>query len=147
MANWCYNTITFSGKCKNFIKQLKKHDYNNCGFEILPGKNMKCIFELYKVDETMFSFESKWGPPLDELCERARKGRFSFEIDYEELSNQIYGRAFYNAETNEFVDYYLRDDTFNLIDWDDDICRIDGKIVESEYEFLEEELEKMMNNK
>jgi len=145
MPNWCYNTITFSGRYKNFAKQLEKHNYENFGFEFVKGG--RCIFSLNKIEDGMYSFESKWISPLEELCERAKKGRFSFEIDYEELGNQIYGRAYYNGANNEFTDYCLQDDVFDRIEWDDDICKIDGEIAENECEFLEEQLELLIKNR
>ena len=145
MANWCYNTITFSGRYKAFAKRLEKHNYNKQGFEIVKGG--RCIFSLEKIEDGMYSFESKWIPPLDELFQRAKKGRFSFEIDYEELGNEIYGRAYYNCETDTLQDYFLGDETFNMIEWDDDILKINGVVCESEMEFLEEQLEKLINNK
>ena len=56
MANWCFNNISFSGRCKNFIKQLKKHNYNSCGFEIVKGG--RCIFYLQEIDDGIFQFET-----------------------------------------------------------------------------------------
>ena len=145
MANWCYNTITFSGRYKSFSKRLEKHDYNEQGFEIIKGG--RCIFSLEKIENGMYSFESTWIAPVDELIVQAKKSKFSFEIDYEELGNQIYGRAYYDCKTDSFNDYFLGDETFNIIEWDDDILKINGVICESEMEFLETQLEKLINDK
>ena len=148
MANWCYNTIKFSGNYKNFAKQLEKYDYNNCGFEFV--KNGRCIFSLEKIQDGMYSFESKWVPPLEELIKKARRCKFSFEINYEELSMAIYGRAYYDYETNEFTDYYLDEDVLNRCNYDDnDNFTIDGILHDQEYEYewLKSELEKLINNK
>ena len=150
MPNWCYNTITLSGRCKNFCKQLEKHDYGIQGFEILPGKNKRCIFSLEKITENMYSFESKWIPPIEELVEKARKSKFSFEIDYEELSMGIYGKAIYNCKNDSLVEYDLPDEILNRRDFDDNGNFIlDGKLCDQEYEmeWLENELEKLINNK
>ena len=146
MANWCYNVICLSGKYKNFAKQLKKHDYKIQGFEIVrPGENTRCIFELDEQGEDTFSFTSKWIPPIEELVERAKKGGFSFQLDFEELGCGIYGRAYYKDGVLD--EYYLDDSIFRRTDWDDDVFRVDGEEVESESEFLEEELEKLVKLK
>lgn len=144
MANWCYNTITFSGRYKNFAKQLEKHNYEALGFEIIKDGKSRCIFQLEKIDDGMYSFESKWCPPLDELTERARKGRFSFEIDYEELANGIYGRAYFDP-SDGLHEYNLPQETLDRRSWDDNgecLC-IDGILCDSDHEmeWLENELE------
>lgn len=145
MPNWCYNTITFSGKYKAFCKRMENHDYNIQGFEFI--KNGRCIFSLEKIEDGVYSFESKWIPPIDELIQQAKKSKFSFEIDYEELGCQVYGRAYYDCRTDELKDYFLGDETFNMIEWDDDVLKINGVVCESEMEFLEIQLEKLINNK
>ena len=146
MANWCFNNISFSGRCKNFIKQLKKHDYNSCGFEIVKGG--RCVFDLQEVDDGIFQFESKWIPPNEELLQRAKKGRFSFENDFEELAMNIYGKAIYDAETDSYQEWCLPDEVFDRIDYTDDGDQtIDGVVVDEIYTFLENEMEKLINNK
>lgn len=148
MANWCYNTITFSGNYKNFAKQLEKHNYNDCGFEFIKGG--RCMFSLEKIEDGMYSFESKWIPPIEELVKRARKGGFSFQIDYEELSMGIYGRAYYSRLEDSLVEYDLPDETLNRRDYNDDgQFMLDGKICDQEYEieWLEIQLERLVNNK
>lgn len=147
MANWCYNTITFSGNYKNFAKQLEKHNYDDCGFEFIKGG--RCIFSLEKIEDGMYSFESKWIPPLDELVKKARRCKFSFEIDYEELECDIYGKAFYNHNENNLKDYYLSPEVLNMREWNDDVLKIDGVIVDEEYEmvWLERQLERLINSK
>ena len=150
MANWCYNTITFSGRCKNFCKQLEKHDYDVQGFEIIEDGKSRCIFSLEKIEDGMYSFESKWAPPLRELQERARKGRFSFEIDYEELGMGIYGRAYYNGAEDSYIEYNLPDETLNRRDYTDDgEFMLDGVLCsqEMEMEWLEDQLEILIKNK
>ena len=147
MANWCYNTITFSGRYKAFAKRLEKHNYNKQGFEIVKGG--RCIFSLEKIEDGMYSFESKWIPPLDELFQRAKKGRFSFEIDYEELGCDVYGKAIYNYPEDSYDDYYLTSEILNMREWDDDVLKINGIVVDEEYEmeWLERQLERLVNNK
>ena len=146
MANWCYNTITFSGRYKSFAKRLEKHNYNEQGFEIVKGG--RCIFSLEKIEDGMYSFESKWIPPLDELLIQAKKSRFSFEIDYEELAMNIYGKAIYDAETDSYQEWCLLDEVFDRIgSTDDGDYTIDGVVVDEIYTFLENEMEKLINNK
>ena len=146
MPNWCYNTITLTGNYKNFAKQIEKHDYDICGFEFIKGG--RCLFSLEKIEDGMYSFESKWIPPLEELCKKAKRCKFSFEIDYEELSMGIYGKAIYSHQDDSFIDYYLPNEILNRRDYDDDgNFMLDGKVCDQEYEmeWLENELEKLIN--
>lgn len=145
MPNWCYNTITLSGKYKNFAKQLEKHDYSRCGFEFV--KDGRCIFSLEKIEEGMYSFESKWAPPIEELCIRAKRGGFSFELDFEELGCWVYGKAIFNKEDNSLIEYYLPEETMRRGEvTDDGVFLIDGKESNiCEWEFYEYELEKFIN--
>lgn len=146
MPNWCCNNISFSGRCKNFIKQLKAHNYNDRGFEFIKGG--RCIFYLQEIDDGVFQFESKWIPPNEELLQRAKKGRFSFENDFEELAMNIYGKAIYDAETNSYQEWYLPDEVFDKIDsTDDGEYTINGVVVDEIYTFLENEMEKLINSK
>ena len=145
MANWCYNTITFSGNYKNFAKQLEKHNYNDCGFEFIKGG--RCIFSLEKIEDGMYSFESKWAPPLEELAQRAAKGRFSFEIDYEELGCQIYGKAYFDLE-NGLTEYDLPQEVWDRQEFNDDgDLYVNGFYIESEQEWLEDQLELLIKNR
>jgi len=144
MANWCYNTLSLSGKYKNFAKQLEKHNYKIMGFEFI--KNGRCIFELDKIEDGMYSFTSKWAPPLEELAERASKGKFSFELDYEECGCQIYGKAIFDIKSG-LITYDLPQEVWNKMDFNDDgDLHVDGIYIESEMEWLEEQLELVIKN-
>jgi len=145
MANWCYNNISFNGRCKAFVKRLKSHDYNDCGFEIIKNGSSRCIFSLDEQDDNQFSFESKWAPPIEELVWQANKSKFSFSLDYEELAMGIYGRATYDCNTKELIDIYLPQEVFERIVSEDIGYMIDGILQEEEYTFLENELEKLIN--
>lgn len=146
MADWCLNNISFSGRCKNFIKQLKAHNYDYRGFEFIKGG--RCIFDLQEIDDGIFQFESRWTPPNKELLERAKRGRFSFENDFEELAMNIYGKAIYDAEADSYQEWYLPKTVFDRINYiDNGECTIDGIVVDEIYTFLENEMEKLINNK
>jgi len=79
MANWCSNNINFSGKYKPFLKKLLKHDYDVEGFRLVKGDRSRCVFDFEEVDDSLYRFESKWAPPIDEFVEVAKKNKFSFD--------------------------------------------------------------------
>lgn len=145
MASWCSNYLVLSGRCGNFVKQLKKHDYKAEGFTLEQGEYMFDV-DIYE-DKRTIGFESKWSPPLEGLLNRARKGRFSFEIQYEERGMAIYGMAFYNAENDHYEEYDLPQDTLDKIEWSDEgELTIDGEVCESEYDWLEEQMNKFIES-
>ena len=146
MANICSNVIELSGNYKAFIKQLRKHNWVD-GFELVgPEGSSGYIFDFHEITDTIFGFESKWAPPIDELALRAKKGRFSFILEYEELGMGIFGKAFFDKENGLRI-YDLPQETLDRRDWNEDgKLYIDGVEFESDLEWLEEELELFIKN-
>ena len=133
MANWCYNSVTFSGPQKkleelfNMIKFLEtKANLNNSGVipdfiednpELMAKDDMLYMFDIcYSEDSFDFiSFYSKWSPALDTIYEIAKQIGISFEHEYDESSNSIYGLASYNHQTGAYKNTYLNEDDFDSI--------------------------------
>jgi hypothetical protein len=146
MANYCSNTLMLSGRYKAFAKRIENHNYNDCGY--LIGE--MALFDLYKSDEGIYMFESKWTPPIDDLVAKAKKSGFSFTLEYYEPGCQIYGKAEYSKESGLSV-YDLPESVFDRVSWDDECneMKIDGSLEHAcgyEEEFYEDELNKMINN-
>ena len=141
MANWCYNSVTFSGPQEkleelfNMIKFLEiKANLNNSGVipdfiednpELMAKDDMLYMFDIYYPENSFdfISFYSKWNPALDTVYEIAKQIGVSFEHEYDEIANNIYGLASYNHQTGEYKNTYLDDDDFDSIkeEYDEDL--------------------------
>lgn len=144
MATWCYNTISFTGRYKNFAKQLEKHNYNGRGFPFIEGG--RCIFSLEKTTDGVYSFESYRTPLIEEFVESAKKDGFSFEIDYKQPDDCIYGKAKFD-KINGLVRYDLSKETFNRLAYINERAFVDYLPIESGMEWLGEQLEILIKNK
>lgn len=167
MANWCYNSVTFSGPQKkleelfNMIKFLEtKANLNNSGVipdfiednpELMAKDDMLYMFDIYYSEYSFdyMSFSSKWGPALDTVYEIGKKLGLSFKHFYDESSNMIYGSSFYNNETGEYYNIYLNDDDFNKIEENyDEELGVDWYSFEGAgYEVREDILEILLERK
>lgn len=149
MANWCTNFVTFQGN----ETQLKKIDelFNSLILQEketnhgqLPDgiKGTTYFFYTYKNDLGIYSFETKWAPPIEELTQIADQYGLDFECSSEEMGSLIYGTTFYTNKQQ--IDIYLDDDDFDAYDYDEDkdIYTFEGNVYESDTFILEEILER-----
>lgn len=170
MANWCYNSVDFSGpqekleELSNIIRFLEnKSNLTNSGVipdfiesypELMTKDNMLYIFDIdyseYSFDYV--SFSSKWSPALDTVYEIGKKLGLSFKHFYDDSSNLIYGTSFYNNETGEYRNIYLDDDDFNKVEehYDEELgvdwYSFEGKEYELKEDILEILLERKIQN-
>lgn len=167
MANWCNNSVTFSGPQKkleevfNMIKFLEIKSYlNNRGVipdfienspELMAKDDMLYMFDIYYSEDSFdfISFSSKWSPALDTVYEIGKQIGVSFEHEYDESSNMIYGIASYNHQTGEYKNTYLDDDDFEQIKEEyDEVSGIEWYSFEGEdYEVKEDILEILIRRK
>ena len=149
MPNWVYNELQLTnGSYKNFSKQLQAHNYMKSGFKIVKNDTSRCVFDLLKICDDFYSFYSKNAPPIDEMLERAKKGRFSFELHYEEPGNNIFGTVIYNHYDKSVITYDLDEDVFSRLTYNESgDAFVDGLPIQSDTEWLEEQLEILINNK
>lgn len=128
MANWCYNTVEFTGEeiavkkiMELFASMEQKENETKVGQ--LPDF-ITCddgyFFSLCGYSENSLSYETKWSPNIGNVVEIAKKFDVNFIMTYEELGSNIFGKAIYTAGNDEVVDYYLTDEDFNRYDWNDE---------------------------
>lgn len=151
MANWCFNSVSFSGNETNVKKVIElftqlheQEKKEHCGQkpEFVQGDDY--FFNIVINDETNVQFESKWTPNISELVEIAKEYDLNFECTYEECGNMIFGKAIYTSGNEEAEILDLDNEDFDLFTYDDeeDIYIYNGEKYESDFEILENIWEK-----
>lgn len=115
MANWCSNTITFIGdetKVKHLIKGFEimdERDLNKYPL-LLENETMeKGFVGLYVDGSEQVAFETKWSPDPVYIIKIANLFGVDFELEYEELSEGLYGVFKYDYENKTLTDRCLQD--------------------------------------
>lgn len=151
MANWCFNSVTFSGSESNTNKVIelfnqlhKQEKKEQCGQkpDFVQGDNY--FFNIVINEDINIQFESRWSPIISELVEIAKEFDLDFESTYEENGNLIFGKAIYKSGNEEAEILNLTDADFNLFDYDEekDTYIYNGEEYESDFEILENIWEK-----
>lgn len=104
MANWCFNTVTFTGEPDNVKKvvyqflslRLKELETGNGQLPDFIGKETNYFFEI-SVKSGVLTFITRWIAPVEIMVEIANHYAVDFEFDFEEIANGIYGKAFYKG--------------------------------------------------
>ena len=154
MANWCFNTVVFSGSENNekkvieLFNQLHEQEIKEqCGQkpDFVQGDNY--FFNIVINDETNIQFESRWTPIISELVEIAKEYDLNFECTYEECGNQIFGKAIYTSGNEEAEILDLTDEDHDLFNYDEekDTYIYNGEEYEGDFEILENIWEKKFN--
>ena len=147
MANWCSNTVAFEGN-ETDLKQIKmefrkmiiKEQNENCGQlpEFISDESRGYFFDIvWEEDDCIFNYQTKWSPNTEVLKQIAERFKVDFILDYEEISNQIYGRTIFSD--GELTDIYLEDEDFEKYRYDEEAenYHFEGETYDSDYEILE----------
>jgi len=132
MPNWCSNYVTFSGEEKN-IENLKKlidktieQEEKTCRGQLLFGLEGELDGYMFTLnnddDDGSITFESRWSPIPQEMVRIAQLFDLTFEYEYQESGNNLYGCYTYDSE-GYLYDQYLQDEEINecrIKDEDDD---------------------------
>lgn len=153
MANWCSNTVVFEGNPEAIeqIQQLfksmaEKQQEENCGQlpDFVEDSNGGYFFDIYQNDDVtgIFQYETKWSPNIEVVQAIAEYYQVDFELDYEEMSNCVYGRTTFSDKL--LTDIYLDDEEFEQYEFDEDTdtYHFEGKAYDSDCEILETLLER-----
>jgi hypothetical protein len=155
MANHCANKIVFSGEnlslIRNLFDEIRKENGDNYGWspEGYTTKGFyRCLFDVDITDneyEIIFECWTKWSPPTDEMLYLCF-GNVNFSIEYEEVGMEVFGKCFYDSETNTFDDIYLTDEDFKRVECNEDSeWTFDGNVIESRYDAFEQMLNDKLN--
>ena len=153
MANWCSNTVVFEGKPEAitaiqelFQSMKEKEEKIEEGQlpEFISKDNGGYFFNIYwnEGDEGQFQYETKWSPNMEIIQKIAEHYEVNFTQDYEEMGNLIYGRATFYDKL--LTDVYLEDVDFEQYEFDEEneTYHFEGNDYESDYEILENLLER-----
>jgi len=139
MANWCTNTVTFSGPDENKVRQVfkrleKKCNNTNLGQTLKWFKDDRYLFDI-NTDDTI-SFETKWGPAEQTILEIFNRYDVNGEYYYEEPGMSIYGAIF--KIDNEVYSVNLDDEDLDPLDYNDelDCYTVSGIPIESDSDYL-----------
>ena len=137
MANWCNNSLTFTGSKDNILNLSKiilemKHRGDKQNQGVLPiiqeDTNDLHFFYIEYLQDSLndnlkdeddhfiyINYQTKWNPNIHSVTWLSRKMGVSFELDYEESGNLIYGKYKMDHEDSENKVYnkYLTDDEYN----------------------------------
>ena len=157
MANWCNNAVVFEGKPEAIeqIQQLfkamaEKQKKEECGQlpDFIEDSNGGYFFDIYwnEGDTGIFHYETKWSPNTEVLKKIAEQYKVDFVQGYEELGNGVYGRTIFSDKL--LTDIYLEDVDFEQCEFDEetDTYHFEGNAYESDYEILENLLERKIKN-
>ena len=162
MANWCSNYLTVTGGSEEdtkeffecFINMSEKGQAEGLGQfpEELLSENLDevYLFEIYCEEghQDYIFFETKWAPPIQLVVAIGKKFKVSFEMEYDESGNQIYGKLTYNFEKDNFRDVYLDDSDFDEFEYinEEDMYKFRDNLWESDGDIkkllLEEKIKK-----
>jgi hypothetical protein len=156
MANWCTNWVIFSGeetqikKANAMFKTMQeKEKETNEGqipsFMAEPKEGF--FFEIYEDESEIISYSTKWSPNINDLIEIANHFKLGFEVLYEEIGNQIFGKAIFTAGNSEAKKYDLASEDFEECQYDEDadIYKYNGEEYESDSEILQTIFQKKFN--
>ena len=144
----CSNKISFtSGRFNTFLKKMRSFDYSGGdGFDV--NNDEVYIYNLCTIDDYQFTFKSKDGPPIVEFYYRAKKSGFSFVLEYEDLSRNVFGIATYDHNSKMISSYDVPQFEFAKLNWDEEgNVYDDEKTIANLYDWLKEKLDIEMNKK
>lgn len=155
MANWCSNTVTFTGneeatdKIIALFKTMMEQE-NKSGEGQIPDfvqEKSGFFFEIYQneTDECSFQYETKWCPNIEVLYIISDHYNAGFILNYAELGNCIFGKTTYQ---NQVVDDACLDfGDFDKYEYNEetDTYQFEGETYDSDLEIMEILLERKIN--
>ena len=122
MANICSNWLTILSEDKkelvyNLFKELVENQHEK--FDIDDEKNIDNIsFDENEIGS--FMYNTDWATNEDDIIKLAKKHKFNFRLDYEELGSDYVGFVVYDHEKDELTEYHLDEDLMDLVKEDED---------------------------
>lgn len=149
MPNSCYNQILFSGEESNvkkvkalFIEMSKKEAESNHGqipdFIKHIQDGFFCDIDAYELDDQI-SYNTRWTPNTDNVVLIAKHYGVGFEHLFQELGDNIYGKAIFDVEDDEATIFTLDNSDFSQFEYLDekDVYLFRGEEFESDYDILD----------
>lgn len=159
MANWALNTVTFKGK-ETKIEEIKilfekmNEDEEQTGEGQLPYfviEDEEHFFNIWikkKVNESIeIDYETRGHQNVEVLVEIANHFNVDFEVTFQELEMDIFGKAIFIAGNPDAKMIVLEDEDYKKVEYleDEDIFLYNGKEYE-QFEMMEALLDEKFNN-
>jgi hypothetical protein len=149
MANWCSNTVSFTGEQhqldelgKLFTQMADKEKAENKG-QLPPfiTEDKDWLFEISWEYETLY-YETRWTPNIEVIQQIADHFGVGFVHSYCETGNLVFGEATY--ENGALQDIFLEPGDFDQYEFDEDTDTylFDGERYESSDEIMDILLER-----
>ena len=155
MANWCSNTVRFTGNKESTDKILQlfktmMEQENKSGEGQIPGfvqGKDGIFFEIYQneTDEYSFQYETKWCPNIEVSYLISEHYNTEFVLEYAESGSCIYGRTTYQNQLLDDVCLDFSDFDKCCYDEETDSYQFDEETYDSDMEILEILLERKIN--
>jgi hypothetical protein len=159
MANICSNWLTILSEdkkelvCNLFKEMVEKHTDPNTYYQF--EEDDKKGMDNINADNDSISYETPWATNEDDIIKLAKKHKFNFKLEYEELGCNYFGFVVYDYEKDELTEYHLDEKLMKLVKTDkhgeyylvDKDNKIRGEVkfdsLSEYYEFLLEEQYKL----
>jgi hypothetical protein len=152
MANWCSNTVVFTGE-QSQIAQLKtlftamaEKEKAEAKGQIPPfiEEDKDWLFEISWEFDTL-NYETKWSPNIELIKQVALQFGVGFIHSYCETGNGIFGEAVF--ENGDLADTFLEPSDFDQYEYneDADTYTFENEAYESDLEIMEILLERKKN--
>ncbi len=149
MANWCSNTVAFTGK-QSQLKKLKTLFTQMAEKEKAERKGQiphfikedkDWLFEISWDFDTLY-YETKWSPNIELIQEVATHYGVGFVYGYSETANGIFGEAIF--ENGVLQDTYLENSDFDQYEYveETNAYTFENEVYESDLDILEILLER-----
>lgn len=155
MANWCSNTVTFTGNEETTDKILQlfttmMEQENKSKEGQIPDfvqEKSGFFFEIYQneADQCTFQYETKWCPNIEVLYLISEHYNAEFVLEYAELGCCIFGRTTHQNQVLDDVCLDFSDfDKYQYYE-ETDTYQFEGEAYDSDMEILEILLKRKIN--
>ena len=156
MANWCSNTVTFTGsggatdKILQLFKTMMEHENKSKEGQIPDFAQEKngYFFEIYwnETEPCSFQYETKWCPNIEVLYIISHHYNAGFVLDYAELGSCIFGRTTYHDQVIDDICLDFGDFDKYQYDEETDTYQFEGEEYQSDCKILDILLERKIAN-
>ena len=155
MANWCSNTVTFTGNKESTDKivqlfQTMTEQEEKSGEGQIPDfiqEKNGFFFEIYQneTDECSFQYETKWCPNIEALYLISDHFQTEFVLEYVELGCCIFERTTYQNQVLDDICLDFSDFDTYCYDEETYTYQFEEETYDSDTEILEILLERKIN--
>lgn len=154
MPNWCANYVTFSGenvaKVDKLFEQLMDEQTNSGGLGVRPTwhacnkHDARYMFDIEDYGDHCYRFNSKWAPALSVMMMIGRRYKVGFMMRWDECGMGLYGKAIYNPTMFDILMIADGSGINFMYNHEKDVYVYEGEEYESEYDFIDDAVDKLV---